>query len=139
VTEDEREEDSLVSIMLAYVTTIQSMFPGQPLAQSLPRVFPDEGGPTLPTFAYNLVAQAGSVLKVWIPVAGMPAGAALVFLKEGIEERTAPADPAAPGGTQVILFNGITLVDDLDELEIRNGDGVTIARGVRNPSLAEPT
>ncbi|MBI3469523.1 MAG: hypothetical protein HY000_41505 [Planctomycetes bacterium] len=139
VPEDDREEDSIVAIMLGYLVTIQTTFPGQPIAVSVPEIFPAGPQTPLPTFAHNLVAQAGSVLKVWIPVAGMPAGAALVFLKEGIEERTAPADPAVPGGTQVILFNGITLVDDLDELEIRNGDGVTIARGVRNPSLAEPT
>ena len=46
---------------------------------------------------------------------------------------------AAPGGVQVTLWEGVLVVDELDELELRNGDGITIARGVRNPSLPEPT
>ncbi len=139
VTEDEREEDSLVAIMLAYQTTIKSMFPGQPIALSLPRVFPDEGGPTLPTFRFNIIQQPGAILKVFYDPPDPPlANAALLFLKEGTVEATQPVTTTTPGTVRAYNFSGVTLVGELDELELRNGDGVTIARGVRDTSLPEP-
>jgi hypothetical protein len=140
VKETEREEDSLVAIMLAYDTTIRSKFPGQPIVASLPRVFPDEGGPTLPTLNYNVVQQPGAVLKVFYdPPTPALVNAALVFLKEGTIEITQPVTSTTPGNVQTHTFNGVTLVGDLDEFELRNGDGVTIARGERDTSLPEPT
>ena len=60
-----------------------------------------------------------------------------MFLKEGAVEMTKPIQSSPPGGMQVDLWDGITLVGDLDEFEIRNGDGITIGRGVRNTGLAE--
>ncbi len=39
---------------------------------------------------------------------------------------------------QVDLWDGITLVGDLDEFEFRDAAGITIARGVRDTSLPEP-
>jgi len=139
VTEDEREPDSLVAIMLGYLNEIQGRFPGQPIALSLPEVFPGGLTTPLPTLAFNYVAQPGGVLKTWFAVAGLPAGAALVFLKEGAVELTKPIQSSPPGGVQVDLWDGVTLVGDLDEFEFRDGDGLTIARGVRDTSLAEPT
>ncbi len=137
VPEDDREEDSLVALMLGYDITIQTMFPGQPIALTLPRVFPEGGSPTLRTFRFNWVAQAGGVLKLWIETPNLPAGA-LLFLREGVVELTQPFNPANPGGTQTYLWNGVTIIDDLDELELRDGDGTTIARGDRDTSFAEP-
>ena len=126
-----------MAIMLAYVTTIQGKFPGQPIALSLPRVFPDECGPTLPTFRFNWVTLPGNAVRTWLETPDLPAGA-LVFFKEGVVELTQPFSPANPGGIQQHTWNGVQVVDELDEFEIRNGDGVTIARGVRDTSLAEP-
>lgn len=137
--DDVRLPGSIVAKLLIYHAVVIALNPNQPIADSLPDLFPDQSGPSVPDFPFNYVAQAGGILKVFFPIAGIPAEAVLVFLREGAEERTEPVDHAAPGGTQVILFPGITLVDDLDELELRDGDGVTVARGVRDPSLPEPT
>jgi len=139
VIETEREEDSIVAIMLAYDTTIRSKFPGQPIVESLPRVFPGEGGPTLPTFRYNVIQQPGAVVKVFYdPPDPALANAALLFLKEGVVELTQPVTSTTPDAIQTHNFSGVTLVGELDELELRDGDGATIARGVRDTSLPEP-
>ena len=53
-------------------------------------------------------------------------------------ELTQPFSPANPGSTQIHVWNGIQIIDELDELEIRDGDGATIARGTRDTSFAEP-
>jgi len=137
--DDVRLPGSIVAKLLIYHAVVIALNPNQPIADSLPDLFPDQSGPAVPDFPFNYVAQAGGVLKVFFAIAGIPLDAVVVFLREGAEERTALVDFAAPGGTQVILFPGITLVDDLDELELRDGDGATVARGVRDPSLPEPT
>ena len=136
--DDVRLASSIVAKLLIYHAVVIALNPNQPIADSLPDLFPGQAGPSVPDLAFNYVAQPGGDLKVFFPIAGIPAESVLVFLREGAEERTAPVDFAAPGGTQVILFPGITLVDDLDELELRDGDGVTIARGVRDTALPEP-
>ncbi len=136
--EDRRELTSLVAWMLKYQSVIRTKFPNQPIADSLPELFPGDTGTPLPTLAFNYVAQASGVLKTWFAVAGLPAGAATVFLKEGAVEMTNPIQSSPPGGVQVDLWDGITLVGDLDEFEFRDADGITIARGVRDTSLAEP-
>ena len=61
-----------------------------------------------------------------------------MFLKEGVIEITQPVTSTTHGSVQTHIFNGVTLVGDLDEFELRNGDGATIARGVRDTSLPEP-
>lgn len=140
VIEKEREPDSLVAIMLAYINDIQGRFPGQPISQSLPGVFPGESGTPTPTpsLDFNYVSQPGGVLKLWFAVAGLPVGAALVFIKEGAVELTKPIQASPPNGIQVDLWDGVTLVDDLDEFEIRDVNGLTLASGTRNPALVEP-
>ena len=137
VAEEDREEDSLVAWMLGYDITIQTMFPGQPIAISLPRVFPAGSPANLPTLRFNWVAQAGGVVKLWIETPNLPAGVLLV-LSEGVVELTQAFNPANPGGTQTYFWNGVTIIDELDELELRDADGTTIARGVRDSSFAEP-
>lgn len=136
--EDKREQTSLVAWMLKYQSVIRTKFPNQPIADSLPELFPGDTGTPLPTLPFNYVAQPGGVLKTFFAVAGLPAGAATVFLKEGAVELTKPIQTSPPDGMQVDLWDGITLVGDLDEFEFRDADGLTIARGVRNTSLPEP-
>ncbi len=135
--EDERELTSIVARLLLYHSEIEARSPGQPIADSLPEIFPDGGAP-LPTIPFNYVAQAGAVVKTWYNFASAPAGAAILFFKEGGLALTQTLGPAPIGGIQVNLWNGVTLVGDLDKFEIRNADGLTIARGVRDPSLPEP-
>ena len=45
---------------------------------------------------------------------------------------------SSPGTTSVHLFTDVTVVDELDELELRDADSLTIARGTRDATLAEP-
>lgn len=136
--EELREATSLVSRMLLYHVIIETTFPNQPIATSLPNVFPPESSGTLPTFDFNYVTQAGGVLKTWFAVASAPAGTATVFLKEGAVELSFPLQASPAGGMQINLWNGVTLVGELDELELRNASGLTVARGVRDSSLPEP-
>ena len=135
--EDVREAKSIISKLLLYHAVVQAMNPNQPIADSLPQIFPVGPETPLPTFDFNWVTQPGSQVKTWLQSPNL-AGAALVAMKEGAVELTAPFNPAAPGGVQVTLWEGVLVVDELDELELRNGDGITIARGVRNTAFAEP-
>jgi hypothetical protein len=135
--EELREETSIIARLLLYHATIRATFPNQPIADGLPQLFPVGPETPLPTFDFNWVTQPGSQVKTWLQSPNL-AGAALVAIKEGAVEQTAPFNPAAPGGVQVTLWQGVLVVDELDELELRNGDGITIARGVRNTAFAEP-
>jgi len=135
--EELREETSIIARLLLYHATIQAMFPNQPIADTLPDIFPVGPEAPLPTFEFNWVTQPGSQVKTWLQSPNL-LGAALVAMKEGAVELTEPFDPAAPSGVQVIVWEGVLVVDELDELEVRNGDGITIARGVRNTAFAEP-
>jgi hypothetical protein len=137
VAEDDREEDSLVALMLGYDVVIQTLFPGQPIALSLPRIFPASGPTTLPSFRFNWVPQAGNVIKTWIETPDLPSGASMYF-HEGVIELTQAFNPANPGSTQTHLWNAVQVIDELDEFEIRNASGLTLARGTRDNSFAEP-
>lgn len=53
VPEDDREDDSIVALMQGYTIMIETMFPGEPIALSLPSIFPSNGPATLPTFRFN--------------------------------------------------------------------------------------
>ena len=89
---------------------------------------------------FNWVAQPGSLVKLWYnPPSPALTDAALVFLKEGAAELTSPVTSTTPGSTPVHNFSGVTVIGELDELELRNGSGLTIAQGTRNTGLAEPT
>jgi len=137
--EELREETSAVSRLLLYHATIEATFPNQPIADSLPEIFPVGPETPLPTFRINWLAQPGGIVKLWYdPPAPALSDAALVFLKEGATELTTPVISTTPGSVQVHNFSGVTVVGELDQLELRNGDGITIARGVRDTSLAEP-
>ena len=114
-----------------------SRFPNDPIAQTVPEVFPPETGTTVPTFGMNWVMQPGSELKLWF-VRPNVAGGVLVAIQEGAVEQTQPLDAGTPGDIEVTTWSGIVVVNEIDAVQIRNGDGVTIARGVRNIVLPEP-
>ena len=137
-TEEVRDPASLVARLALYHAIIQTMFPNQPLADSLPDIFPPEtsSGPT--TFAFNWSVQPGGGIKTWFAATSIPNNAATVFLKEGIEERTAPVLSNPPGGTQVNGWPALTVIDELDQFELRNSSGLTVATGNRDTSLPEP-
>ncbi len=137
VPDDERDDESVVARMLLYVAGIESRFPGEPIAQTLPEVFPPETATTVPTFGMNWVMQPGSVLKLWFERPSV-SGGVLIAIQEGVVEQTQPLDAGSPGDIEVTTWTGIVVVNEIDDVEIRNGDGVTIARGMRNTALPEP-
>ena len=134
--EDEREDTSLVTIMETYHIAIELKFPGQPIVTTLPRIFPDQQ-PSPPHFAFNWRDLGGGSLKTWLADPGV-AAASTLFLKEGAVEQTKPFVPGTPGAVTAQTWTGITMVGELDELELRNSGGTTVARGQRNTGLAEP-
>lgn len=139
-TEEFREETSIIARLFLYHATIEAMFPGQPLADSLPEIFP-AGIPStpLPTFRFNWLVLPNGDLKVWYePSDPELDDAAVLFLKEGAMELTSPVTSTTPGSVQVHTFQDVTVVDDLDELELRDTDSLTIARGTRDTSLPQP-
>ena len=141
VPDDQREPTSIIAWLLKYHTEILARFPHQPIAATLPEIFP--GGPVSPppphpSLAFNYIAQPNSVLKTWFAIAGIPTGAATVFLKEGAVEMSKPVRPNPPNGMHTDFWDGITLVGDLDEFELRTAGGLTLAVGARQPTLPEP-
>ena len=128
---------SIILKLLLYHAVVRATHPNQSIADSLPGIFPIGPETPLPTFDFNWAMQPGSQVKTWLQSPNL-LGAALVALKEGAVEQTAPFNPPAPGGVLITLWEGVLVVDELDELELRNGDGITIARGVRNMAFADP-
>ncbi len=137
VPDDDREDDSIIAFLQGYTVTIRTKFPGQPLARSLPSIFPIHRSGTLTTFRFNWAAQGASNVKTWIETPELPDGA-VIFLKEGAFEQTQPFSAANPGSTQVHIWTGVQVIDGLDALEIHDADGTTIARGDRDLTFAEP-
>ena len=41
-------------------------------------------------------------------------------------------------GREPKVLTGLQIIDELDELELRNNNGTTLARGARNPNFADP-
>ena len=138
--EELREETSIIARLVLYQALLSAMFPNQPISDTLPTIFPPNTSPTVPSFAFNWVAQAGGNVKVWY-AAPTPAvtNAEQVFFKEGAFEAGLPVTGTTPGSIQVHNFSGVTIVGELDELELHNAAGLTVARGTRDTSLAEPT
>ena len=77
----------------------------------------------------RLVLPVFAVLSLWAVTEAADAQA---------RRLTQAFNPANPGGTQTHLWNGVNILDDLDELEVRNASGQSLARAVRDPSFAEP-
>jgi hypothetical protein len=137
--EDKRDDESIIARLQLYSITIQTQFPGQPIGNTVPDIFPGGGGssPTLPTFRFNWSETAPGELRTWHEVLSLD-GATSVFLREGAFEESQPFDPADPDGVQVIDWSGVTIVDELDELEIRDANGISLATGNRDLTFAEP-
>ena len=129
VPEDEREEDSLVTLL--------TLFPGQPLSKTLPPIFPSGGTATIPSFRFNWSAQPSNSVKTWLETPNLPSATTL-FLREGVVEQTQTLSSTASGVMQTHTWTGLQIIDELDELELRNNNGTTLARGARDPNFADP-
>lgn len=133
--DDEREDTSIIARLLQYHAAIRVRFPGQPIAASLPRIFPDESGPA--PLRYHWRDLGGGQLKTWVRDPGFATGVVL-FLREGAVQQDKPFVPGTAGDITAQTWTGITLVGELDRLELRTADGHTLALGTRDTSLAEP-
>ena len=132
VREEERENDSILARLLAYETEVATQFAGTPLAQTLPRIFPETGA-TLPRFPFNF-RQAGSDVVAWFEVPE-DLEASVVYLKEGAFEESVAMPSSAPFK---VTFSGVAVVEGVDELELRDSDGKTLAHGKFDGTLIEP-
>lgn len=128
-----REPDSIIARLLQYHATIMGNFPGQPIADTLPRIFPQEAA-SLPRFDFNWRDLGGGGLKTWLRDPGVN-DAAEVHLEEGAVTLNQAYAQGAPVQSQT--WAGITMVGELDVLELRDAAGHTIARGRRDTTLAE--
>ena len=137
--EDVREATSIVARLTLYHAVIAATFPNQPLADSLPDIFAPETGTSLPDFSFNWIVLLNGDIKLWyVPPSPALGNAVSLFLREGAVDATSAVTSTNPASTPAHTFSGITLVGELDELELHNAAGLTIARGVRDASLPEP-
>ena len=137
--EELREETSIVARLVLYQATLSAMFPNQPIGDTLPPIFPSSGSLSVASFAFNWVAQPGGIVKAWYAAPTLALTAAeQVFFKEGEFDAAAPVTGTTPGTIQVHNFTGVTIVGELDELELHNAADLTVARGTRDAGLPEP-
>ena len=129
-----REPSSIIARLLQYHATILGTFPGQPIADTLPRIFPQEA-PALPRFDFNWRDLGGGQLKTWLRDPGV-ADAVQAHLEEGAVLLNQAYSIGGPP-VQAQTWAGVTMVGELDVLELRDATGHTIARGRRDPTLAE--
>ncbi len=128
VIDELRAMTSIIAKLDAYHTVIANSHATQPFAGTVPPIFP--GQPTaLPRFNFNNRDLGGGNEKVWLVDPSLP-NAAVLFLKEGATELT-QAYSATPGSTNAFTFTGVTVVDGLDAMELRDATGRTIARGTK--------
>lgn len=137
--EEMRDETSIVARLVLYHATIEAMFPNQPLADSLPEIFPGTGGggPPLPTFRFNWTDLGGGQLKTWIEDPGLP-DASLVQLREGALIETQSFDAAGSGQVVSQTWQNVTVVDELDAMELQDAGGTSVATGQFDSSLPDP-
>ena len=133
VREDERESDSMVARLEAYRIGILTQFAGSPLAQTVPRIFPADTGETLPRVPFNFRQNAGDVTVWFAPPQDVTAS--VVYLKEGAFEETLAIPAVAPFK---VTFSGVTVQEDVDDVELRDENGKTVAHGKFDASLIEP-
>ena len=128
-----REPNSIISRLLQYHATILGNFPGQPIADTLPRIFPQDAA-SLPRFEFNWRDLGGGQLKTWLRDPGLN-DAVQAHLEEGAVLLDQAYAQGAP--VQAQTWAGVTMVGELDALELRDAAGRTLARGRRDPALAE--
>ncbi|MEN9575296.1 MAG: hypothetical protein RL514_3151 [Verrucomicrobiota bacterium] len=129
-----REPNSIIARLLQYHATIEGTFPGQPIADTLPRIFPQDAA-ALPRFDFNWRDLGGGQLKTWLRDPGL-ADAVEVHLVEGAVTLNQAYSIGGPP-VKAQTWAGVTMVGELDGLELRDATGHTIARGRRDTTLAE--
>ena len=90
--------------------------------------------PTLPTFGFNWQV-AGTGVQVSLVVPAGVSGSVTVLLREGAVELTTAAS-VSPGQTKQVTWPNVTIVDDVDEVLLRDAAGTDLARGVRDQTIS---
>lgn len=137
VSEKKRLETSIIARMLLYRVIIESRFPGQPIALSLPEIFPGESTASLPTFRYFFTQTAEGDVILWFLMPDGVVGVVAVFMKEGVEEFSTVVS-LEPGQSQQVTWPGVTIVDGVDEVTLRDEEDRDVAIGVEDPTLPDP-
>lgn len=138
VSEQAREPGSIISRLVLYHAVIRARFPGQPIADSLPEIFPGEGEtPNVGTFSYNWFTQQGGGIVVWHQMPEGSEAVAQIWLREGVAEMISPMT-AQPGAWVSTYWSDVTVVGDLDEIELRDNEARTLAVGVRDTNITNP-
>lgn len=135
---DERDETSIVARLILYHATINAMFPKQPLADSLPEIFPGQSPTsTLPTFRFNWVQIDASTVELWFEQPAGFTGGFTLFMRDGTTEFfTAVSVP--PGQVWKTAWPDVVIMGEVDEVVLRDGQNLDVARGVRDTTLADP-
>ncbi|MCA9218964.1 MAG: hypothetical protein KDA71_01480 [Planctomycetales bacterium] len=137
--EEVREENSIVSRLLLYRAIVRAMFATQPIADSLPDLFPAQsnGAGRLPTVRFNYQPLANGI-ETWHEVPAEAGDAQMAYVREGGLEEVRTLNQTTPGSVEVIEWPNVSLVDELDEFELRSMNNLTVARGTHDPSLPRP-
>lgn len=137
--EEERADDSIITLLLLYHTEIEARFAGEPIADSLPDIFPDGGSPTpLPTVPYDWVQADASTVNIWVQIAAGLTDLFTLHAREGTAELSFQVDAVPPGQTVQATWVDVVIVDEVDEVTLRDSQGRDIARGVRDTELPNP-
>lgn len=100
VSDDERDEDSIITLLLQYHTEIEARFAGQPVAASLPDIFPDGGSSTtLPTVPFDWVQADESTVNIWVRIVAGLTDLFDLHAVEGTAELSYQVDAVPPGQT----------------------------------------
>lgn len=137
VPEIERDSDSIITTLLLYRETVQSLWPNHPYSQSLPPIFPAYSQEDLPTFAYNWAALPSDAIETWFEFP-QHVGESVLYLQEGVVERFVPLAPVTPNKIVVTFWDDIVIVDGIDRLELRDAKNTTLFIGRRNLKLSKP-
>jgi len=89
--------------------------------------------PSLPTFGFNWQPSGTGVNVAFVVPAGV-SGSVTIVLREGAVELSTTAS-VSPGETKQVTWPNVTIVDDVDEVLLRDASGTDLARGDRDTAI----
>ena len=89
--------------------------------------------PSLPTFGFNW-QTAGTGVTVSLVVPAGVSGSVTILLREGAVELSTTAS-VSPGETTQVTWPNVTIVNDVDEVLLRDATGTDLARGDRDSTI----
>lgn len=96
-----------------------------------------DDGETLPTLRFTWEQVGASTVHVVIEMPeGLEGVTNVLLVEEDVEFSTAVS--LQPGQSQLIVWEGVTIEGEIDEVVLRDADNEVLARGVRDESLEDP-